>query len=440
MTDTLGEQKNWKRQRLKWCFRSCRNGVWGNEPDGIDDIPVVRVADFDRIALRVNFEDPTLRSIQPQELGSRGLSCGDLLIEKSGGGEQQPVGAVVGFDFDGPAVCSNFIAKLEVADGFHARFLVYLNAALYNARVNTRSIKQTTGIQNLDSDSYLNELVDLPTFNIQKTVANYLDRETSAIDKLISEKESMLSLLEEKRQALVSHAVTQGLSPKAKMKFTGIEWLETIPKHWAVERIKFHIYKIEQGWSPQCENVRAEPDEWGVLKVGAVNSWEFNPIENKRLPDELDPVIEYQIKPRDVLMSRANTTQLLGSVVFVRDVDAKLMLCDKLYRLEIDERRLNREFAVAFLRSRPGRVLFEMEASGASNSMQNIGQDTVKNTWIPIPPIEEQAEIVTHLFNERYKSNKMSDALRDSIVLLKERRSALITAAVTGQIPITEMT
>lgn len=325
---------------------------------------------------------------------------------------------------------------LSPSDAVHPKFLYYITTSSWFRGLGEAHMTGAAGQKRVPTEFVNDYPVWLPQTSQQETVVTYLDHEVGLIDTLIAEKESMLSLLDEKRQALVSHAVTQGLDPKAKMKPTGIEWLEMIPKHWETERLKFHVLKMEQGWSPQCENIQAEPDEWGVLKVGAVNSWDFNPNENKRLPDSLEPVIEYQIKPRDVLMSRANTTQLLGSVTFVNEVEAKLMLCDKLYRLDIDERRLNREYAVAFLRSRPGRVLFEMEATGASNSMQNIGQDTVKNTWVPVPPIDEQAEIVAHLKSERSASNQMSDALNESITLLKERRSALITAAVTGQIKL----
>jgi type I restriction enzyme, S subunit len=281
--------------------------------------------------------------------------------------------------------------------------------------------------------------IDVPPIDEQRRIAKYLDAQTAEIDALVADKEQMLALLEEKRAALVTLAVTRGLDPKVALKPSGLEWLGDVPKHWAVERLKFHLLRLEQGWSPQCDNFPAEGDEWGVLKVGAVNSWEFNPSENKRLPGTLEPLLEYRIAPRDVLMSRANTTQLLGSVVFVRNVSSNLLLCDKLYRLDISETRLDREYAVAFLRSGPGRFRFEQEATGASNSMQNIGQDTVRNTWLLIPPLEEQRDIAAYLTAERESSDKLENDLRESIALLKERRSALITAAVTGQVPVEEM-
>lgn len=295
-------------------------------------------------------------------------------------------------------------------------------------------------MKNLSIEEMGNLPIPLPPIEIQKSIANYLKGETARIDGLIAEKERMLALLEEKRAALISRVVTRGLDPNAPLKPSGQEWLGDIPAHWRLERLKFHLFGVEQGWSPQCDNYLAEPDEWGVLKVGAVNSWTFNPSENKRLPDDVEPFPEYEIKQRDVLMSRANTTQLLGSAVYVDEVSSKLLLCDKLYRLDVNDNQLDREFLVAYLRAQPGRFQLEREASGTSGSMQNIGQDTVQNAWITIPPLNEQKSIARRIRESRQDAEKMDSALRTSIGLLRERRAALITAAVTGQIPLEEMT
>jgi len=168
----------------------------------------VRVADFDRVRLRVVLENPTLRSIEPHISQERRLRPGDLLLEKSGGGDRQPVGAVVLYDCAEPAVCSNFIARMVVAKGCDPRYLTYLHAALYAARVNTRSIKQSTGIQNLDSASYLAEPVGLPKFDEQRAIAAFLDRETARIDGLVAKVQQAIDLLREYRAALISAAVT----------------------------------------------------------------------------------------------------------------------------------------------------------------------------------------------------------------------------------------
>lgn len=106
----------WETHRLKWSVAGCDNGVWGEEPDGgPDDIVCLRVADFDRTTFRVSTEKLTVRAVDKRQRESRQVQAGDLLIEKSGGGDKQLVGCVVQFDHDFAAVCSNFVARMSVA-------------------------------------------------------------------------------------------------------------------------------------------------------------------------------------------------------------------------------------------------------------------------------------------------------------------------------------
>ena len=199
---------HWDVNRLRATVTGCKNGVWGEEADEVHDVICVRVADFDRVQFRVVLDNPTMRSIDPKSAQTRRLEEEDLLLEKSGGGEKQPVGAVVMYDHSKPAVCSNFVARMPVAEGHHPRYLTYLHATLYAARINTRSIKQNTGIQNLDSESYLNESVGLPNGREQRAIADFLDRETARIDTLIAKVETAIRHQREFRTALISAAVT----------------------------------------------------------------------------------------------------------------------------------------------------------------------------------------------------------------------------------------
>ncbi len=246
----LGEiPADWKMYRLRWSVETSKNGVWGEEPDGEkDDIPCVRVADFDRQGLCVSGEIPTIRKVTASERKGRVLRFRDLLIEKSGGGEQQPVGCVVIYNLDQPAVCSNFVARLTPSDIADSNFFRYVHATAYALRLNVKAIKQTTGIQNLDTDAYFNEPVAFPPLPEQHIIADFLDRKTAQIDSLIAKKQRMIELLGEKRQVLISQAVTRGLDPKVPMKDSGIEWLGKIPKHWEVRRIATFADKVTNGY------------------------------------------------------------------------------------------------------------------------------------------------------------------------------------------------
>ncbi|NLY32118.1 MAG: restriction endonuclease subunit S [Firmicutes bacterium] len=177
----IGEiPEHWKIGRLKHSVEGCIGGVWGEEPgDDENDIVCVRVADFDRVKLTVNEENLTFRSIPLSQRKRRELNEGDLLIEKSGGGDQQPVGTVVINTIKLPAVCSNFIGRMPVSNRYSPYFLSYLHSAAHSIRLNVKSIKQTTGIQNLDIASYLNEKVAFPPLKEQQAIANSLDHKTS---------------------------------------------------------------------------------------------------------------------------------------------------------------------------------------------------------------------------------------------------------------------
>ncbi|MDG4601477.1 MAG: restriction endonuclease subunit S [Defluviicoccus sp.] len=356
--------------------------------------------------------------------GTNSAKNGSLVLSK-----RAPIGQTAILRVD--AACNQGCFLLTPNETSDERFFYY---CLVHLRPLLEILGRGSTFMELSADDLRSVNLPYPDRKVQTRIADYLDAETGRIDALVAEKERMLALLEEKRAALISRAVTRGLDPNVPLKPSGLDWLGDIPAHWTVERLKFHLHRLEQGWSPQCDNYPAADDEWGVLKVGAVNSWEFNPRENKTLPDSESPIQQYEIRPRDVLMSRANTKELLGSVALVEDVRPRLLLCDKLYRLDVIDDRLSRRFLVVFLRSKPGRYLFEQEATGASGSMQNIGQDTVRNVWIPVPPKSEQQTIALALDRERRQTGEIEAALNESISLLKERRSALITAAVTGQI------
>ena len=171
----------------------------------------------------------------------------------------------------------------------------------------------------------------------QRAIAAFLDRETARIDELVKKMKRLIELLKEKRSALISRLVTKGLDPDAPMKGSRVQWLGDTPAHWRVKRLKYSLKDVEQGWSPSCETRPAESDEWGVMKVSCVNAMRFRAAENKALPKDLEPILEFELRLGDVLMSRANTRELLGSVALVDSLPSRLLLCDKLYRLSFAE-------------------------------------------------------------------------------------------------------
>jgi type I restriction enzyme S subunit len=279
--------------------------------------------------------------------------------------------------------------------------------------------------------------VPVPPLPEQTQIAAFLDRETAKIDVLVAEQRRLMALLKEKRQAVISHAVTRGLNPDAPMKPSGIEWLGEVPRHWAVTRIKRLTTSFEQGWSPQCEGYPVMTElEWGVLKVGCVNGGTFRPDENKTLPQELEPIPSLGISAGDLLISRANTRELVGSAAVAQRDYSNLLLCDKLYRLRFQRNVCSPVFIALYLCTGMVRGQIELSATGASSSMVNIAQSTILELDIALPDFYEQQAITAFLESEAARFDTLTAEAERAIDLLQERRTALISAAVTGQIDV----
>ncbi len=204
--------KDWEVKKIKYTQSNLIGGVWGSEPAGNEnDIYCIRVADFNYVQLAIATHNLTLRNISFKERGKRILKTGDLLIEKSGGGEKTPVGKTVMFDVEipRPSVTSNFISKFTVnSDSCFPRYLLYCFDFLYQIGLTRKHIKQTTGIQNLDIDSYFQERIPFPSLIEQTQIANFLDHKTAQIDELRSNEQRSVELLKEYRQTLISEVVT----------------------------------------------------------------------------------------------------------------------------------------------------------------------------------------------------------------------------------------
>ncbi len=315
------------------------------------------------------------------------------------------------------------------------RFLNYcLNSA--SSKAYFKSVANLVTMATIDQMKLKNLQLLLPCLDEQQKIATFLDHKTQQIDQLIEKKKALIEKLEEQRIAVITQAVTKGLDKDVKLVPSGVDWLGDVPDEWAVIRLRFLIESLEQGWSPQCDNYTADEDQWGVLKVGCVNGDRLDEKDNKALPPSLEPKTEYEILPGDILISRANTRELLGSTALAPDsVRQKLLLCDKLYRL-IPSSDVDRVYLTYFLRTPISRYQYEREATGASGSMQNIGQATIKNLPIVVPSLEQQQKIVEFINHKTEHLDGMVAKIESAKSKLEEYRSSLITAAVTGKIDV----
>ncbi len=300
------------------------------------------------------------------------------------------------------------------------------------------SLMYGAGGQKRVPDSFARDaVIPLPSLKEQGVISGFLDRETAKIDALVAEQQRLIALLKEKRQAVVSHAVTKGLNPDAPMKESGIDWLGSVPEQWTVTPLRYIVESVGQGWSPQCESYAADLEsEYGVLKVGAVNGGNFDPSENKKLPPEFEPPTDLAIRAGDLMISRANTRELVGSAAVAEANYPRLLLCDKLYRLRFSDSKQLPRIVCRYMATPIVREQIELGASGASASMLNISQSVILDLPIPVPPEDEMMDILEYCDRETQGISVLVKEAEEAVALLIERRAALVTAAVTGQIDV----
>ncbi|MDQ3059155.1 MAG: restriction endonuclease subunit S [Pseudomonadota bacterium] len=333
-----------------------------------------------------------------------------------------------------PAVTNQAILGLVHDENVNPIFLRgFLNALRPHV---LREVSSNTQ-DNLNAEKVKNLPFVLPPLAEQIAIAGYLDAETARIDMLIEGKEQLQALLQELKHSTLTKAIHEGLEPDAPMNDSGVSWFSKLPSHWAPMRLKRVIDGIENGWSPQCEGEPAAPGQWGVLKAGACNGGVFRMEENKALPSNEDPRPELEIKPGNVLMSRASgSLDLVGSVAFVEDVPTGLMLSDKIFRLKIDDEEVCGEWLALALNSSPMRRQIASFVGGAEGLARNIASGNIRELVLPLPPRKEQVQIVQAVKRDLARIAELVMHVAQELELLRELRTSTITDAVLGRIDV----
>ncbi|MHB6910148.1 restriction endonuclease subunit S domain-containing protein [Streptomyces sp. CB02959] len=303
--------------------------------------------------------------------------------------------------------------------GADPRFIDWWTKTLaYRTQVEAVCVGTSSSMQNISQGDFLELRIDLPDPETQGSIADYLDRETARIDTLIEEQQRLIELQRERRAAVVDAA----LAPLSS---------------WTCTALKHVLDGIDQGVSPQAEaGLADEPGAWGVLKTGCVNRGVFRPKEHKRLPDgfPFDPAIA--VEEGDVIVSRASgSPDLVGSAAIVEHLDYRLILSDKLFRLQ-PRRSTDSRFLAWSLNSGRYRIQVRRAISGADGLANNLPLSKLRGFEMHFPSLEEQRRIAAYLDDQTAKIDMLIVETERFIELARERRSALITAAVTGEIDV----
>jgi len=332
-----------------------------------------------------------------------------------------------------PMAINQDVKALSPVRGLEARFLAAaLRGLAGTVLVLCRRLGAT--VDSIDAERFADLSLPLPPLAEQVAIAAYLDRETGRIDALVTRYRRLIDLLREKRAALITHAVTRGLDPDVPLRDSGVPWLGDIPAHWVVKRLKFALSRNDGGvWGEEGAG-----DDDVVLRstdMGVGGEWQIDSPARRRLsPSERR---EGRLAEGDLLVTKSSGSALhLGKTALVTKDVAALGCCfsNFMQRLRLAQGNAAKYFY--YLLNAPlGRE--QMNYLGTTTTgLANLNAAVLGDLRFTVPPLSEQVAIAAYLDRETGRIDALVERIERLIERLGEYRSALITAAVTGQIDV----
>lgn len=326
----------------------------------------------------------------------------------------------------GTAACidNNTMALVSYHDD--SRFLYYLLQS-----IDLATLANPGAVPSVNEGQVKDVRVLVPPRLEQHTIADFLDRETARIDALMAKKERLIALLQEKHSALINHVVTRGLDPTVPMKESGVGWLGLVPMHWDILRTKF-VARLRSGHTPS----RQHPEYWENCTIpwfSLADVWQLREghLEFVETTEELISELGLAnsaarlLPAGTVMVSRTASVGYSGimSVPMATTQDFVNWVCGP---------RIKPEYLLYVFRA----MSQEFRRLVMGSTHQTIYMPDVGQFMTPLPPVSEQDRIVAHIRHETARIDALVAKVREAIGRLKEYRSALITAAVTGQIDV----
>ncbi|HHC0943490.1 TPA: restriction endonuclease subunit S [Klebsiella pneumoniae] len=351
---------------------------------------------------------------------------GDILIAKvtpcfENGNIAVANGLVNGIGFG-----STEINVLRVNGKGHNRFLYYRLQEEQFRTIAKSEMRGTGGLKRVPTDLFESFTIGLPDTDEQATIAATLDQETARIDALVEKKTRFIELLKEKRQALITHAVTKGLDPNVKMKDSGVEWIGQVPEHWEVKPI-CRVTSVNDDVLPDSTT---DDTPIRYVDISSVGYMEGIKQASDMCFADAPSRARRKASSGDVIISTVRT--YLKAVAAVTDEYADCVFSTGFAVLRA--RHLDRSFLKWMVLNEL--LIQAIEAHSEGLSYPAINASALVKLKSVIPPPEEQASIAATLDRETARIDALMDKAKQSITLLKERRAAFITAAVTGQIDL----
>jgi len=325
---------------------------------------------------------------------------------------------------NGPFWTVDTMFYTELSSRVDGRFLFYYATCFRFDKYSTN-----TALPSMAQEDLANIQLAAPEPDEQAYIASFLDHETARIDALVEEQQRLIELLKEKRQAVISHAVTKGLYPDVPMKDSGVEWLGEVPAHWKVMRVK-HAAKLESGHTPNKE--KSEYWDGDIPWVSLNDSKEL--ARNDYIEETKFTISNLGVANSSARMLPPNT------VVFTRDatiglsaITTKEMAVSQHLIAWVchDDAVISEYLLLVFYAMKE-----ELDRYTFGATIKTIGMPDVRSLTTPAPPLSEQRDVVDYVFAERDRLDRLIEEAQKASRLLVERRSALISAAVTGKIDV----
>ncbi|NLR53267.1 restriction endonuclease subunit S [Citrobacter freundii] len=314
----------------------------------------------------------------------------------------------------------------------HPRYVHYL---LRNPIYVTQYLSRSKGIRvnqwDLDPDEFRNIELLLPDKTEQEKIYSFLDHETAKIDNLIEKQLQLIELLKEKRQAVISHAVTKGLNPDVPMKDSGVEWLGEVPEHWELVPLKY-LCNFSGGGTPTKDNL----SYWQGGTVPWVSPKDMKSFWISETQDYVTPKAVSESSTNYV--EEGSLLMVVRSGILQRNIPVainivKVTMNQDMKALKFNE-RMKAHYAAYFINGNVNSLLLEWTKEGAT--VESIEHEYLANGLIPVPPTVEQHSIIKSISEQMKCFESLEEKALTGIRLLQERRTALISAAVTGKIDV----
>ncbi|HAT4116113.1 TPA: hypothetical protein I9Z52_001459 [Clostridium perfringens] len=436
--------KHWNSIMFKRVIQRVNNGIWGDDAkSNSDDIPCIRVLNFNRNTMEVKIDNLTIRNIPRIKQKGYLLKKGDLLIEKSGGGEKSPVGFVVRYNYELPAVYANFMAKISLNNNTISEYIKYLCSAIYNRKLHLDSINQTTGIQNLDSEIYFKRYIALPNVLEQEKIAKFLDEKTAEFDSIISKKEALIKKLEEAKKSLISEVVTGKVKivktsdgyelvqrKKEEMKNSGVEWLGEIPKEWKITKLKLKTIQVNRGKSPEY----VEESKIKIINQACIY-WDCFNLKNVKYQNEINLGERGKLYKNDILINSTGTGTLGRANIFKED--GNFIADSHVTIIRCKDKSFADYLKYVFRTDLYQGLIYSTMVTGSTNQIE-LSREGLRN-MIVLDISNEELNLINNILEDKInKINLVIDKTKSEIEKLKEAKQSLISEAVTGKIEILE--